>query len=83
MKKRIAFALIMGVITTGLISFTVIAFNIGFVSAFPALWLRSWAVAYSVVIPAILFLAPVIQRLVDKMFALPISGTVVTDDERV
>jgi hypothetical protein len=68
MKQKIAFALIMGVITTGVISFTLIAFNVGFTSVFLATWLRSWAMAYIVVIPIILMVGPQVQRLVDKLF---------------
>jgi hypothetical protein len=36
MKNKIAFALIMGVVTTGIISFTLIAINIGFIDMFRA-----------------------------------------------
>jgi hypothetical protein len=68
MKQKIAFALIMGVVTTAVISFTLIAVNIGFTSVFLATWLRSWAMAYVVVIPIILIVAPRVQRLVDKLF---------------
>lgn len=68
MKQKIAFALIMGVITTGIISFTLISINIGFIDAFFKIWLRSWAMAYMVVIPAILLIGPMVQSLVDKLF---------------
>jgi hypothetical protein len=68
MKNKIAFALIMGVVTTGIISFTLIAFNIGFNDKFLRIWLRSWGMAYIVVIPAILIIAPRIQKLVDRLF---------------
>ncbi len=68
MKQKIAFALIMGVVTTGIISFTLIAVNVGFTSVFLATWLRSWVMAYVVVIPIILIVAPRVQRLVDKLF---------------
>jgi hypothetical protein len=65
MKHRIAFALIMGVITTGIISFTLISINIGFTARFLTIWLRSWGMAYLVVIPAILVIGPRVQHLVD------------------
>jgi hypothetical protein len=70
MKQKIAFALIMGVITTGIISFTLISINIGFIEAFFKIWLRSWAMAYMVVIPAILLIGPMVQSLVDKLFKM-------------
>ncbi len=68
MKQKIAFALIMGIVTTGIISFTLISINIGFNNHFLKTWLRSWAMAYVVVIPAILIIAPRIQKMVDNYF---------------
>lgn len=67
MKNKIAFALIMGIVTTGIISFTLISVNIGFTEKFFSIWLRSWGIAYLVVIPAILIIGPQIQRLVDYL----------------
>ena len=68
MKKRIAFAMIMGIITTGIISFTLISINIGFVANFMVIWLKAWSTSYLVVIPAILLIGPKVQNLVDAMF---------------
>ena len=67
MKNKIAFALIMGIVTTCIISFTLISINIGFNEKFLKIWLRSWGMAYIVVIPAILIIGPMIQKLVDKL----------------
>ncbi|MES2761780.1 MAG: DUF2798 domain-containing protein [Bacteroidota bacterium] len=67
MKNKIAFALIMGIVTTGIISFTLISVNIGYSEIFLKVWLRSWGMAYLVVIPAILIIGPRIQNLVDKL----------------
>jgi hypothetical protein len=66
MKRRIAFALIMGVITTGIISFTLIAINVGFGEWFLKVWLKSWAIAYLIVIPVILIISPRLQKFVDN-----------------
>jgi hypothetical protein len=68
MKNKIAFAMIMGIITTGIISFTLIAINLGFTAVFFKIWLKSWAIAYLVAIPAILIIAPRIQKFVDGIF---------------
>jgi hypothetical protein len=69
MKSKIAFAMIMGIITTGIISFTLIAINIGFTETFTKIWLKSWGMAYVVVIPAILIIGPLVQKLVDGLLA--------------
>lgn len=68
MKQKIAFALIMGVITTGIISFTLVSVNLGYSDMFLFVWLRSWSIAYMVVIPAILLIGPRVQKLVDQLF---------------
>jgi hypothetical protein len=68
MKQKIAFALIMGVVTTGLISFTLVSVNIGFVDRFVWIWLRSWLMAYIIAIPAILLIGPRIEKLVNHIF---------------
>ena len=68
MKQKIAFALIMGVVTTGLISFTLIGINLGLTEHFLKIWLKSWVISYLVVIPVILFIAPQVERLVGFLF---------------
>jgi hypothetical protein len=73
-KQKVAFAMIMGVITTGTISFTLIAINLGFSERFLRIWLKSWGVGYAVAIPAILILGPVVQRTVDRWLAKPAIG---------
>lgn len=70
LKRRIAFALSMGVVTTGIISFVIIALNLGFTDRFAQLWLRSWATAYAIVIPAILMIGPRVQAGVDRLIPL-------------
>jgi hypothetical protein len=69
MKQKIAFALIMGVITTGIISFTLISINFGYGPKFLFVWLKSWMIAYLVAIPVILLIAPKVQIFVERMFA--------------
>lgn len=60
--------MIMGIVTTGIISFTLISVNIGFVPNFLVIWLKSWSMAYLMVIPVILLVGPKVQKLVDVMF---------------
>jgi hypothetical protein len=67
MKQRITFALIMGAITTALISFTLIAINVGFVTHFLFIWLRSWIVAYALAFTAMIFIAPRVQLFVNYL----------------
>jgi uncharacterized protein YaaW (UPF0174 family) len=69
LPQRVAFALLMGAITTGVISFAIILGNLGFREDFAWLWVRAWGSGYLVVVPMILAMAPLIQRLVDRAFA--------------
>ena len=69
MKQKIAFALIMGVVTTGIISFTIISINIGYKPNFMYIWLKSWGMAYTIVIPVILFVGPQVQKIVERLIA--------------
>ena len=66
LKRRIAFSLSMGVVTTGIISFVLLALNLGPSNDFALAWLRSWAIGYVLVIPAILLLGPRLQAHVDR-----------------
>jgi hypothetical protein len=67
LKRKIAFALAMGVVTTGLISFVIISVNLGFTEHFARQWLRSWSIAYAIVIPAILMIGPRVQAVVERV----------------
>ena len=67
LKRKIAFAMSMGILTTGLISFTLLALNLGFSKGFVLTWLRSWSIAYLIVIPAILLIGPQLQAQVDRV----------------
>lgn len=59
--------MLMGIVTTGIISFTIISINVGYTEDFSTIWLKSWAMAYGVVIPAIFFLGPRLQAVVNKV----------------
>lgn len=65
-KRKLAFALLMGIVTTGIISFGLVAFNLGFSAEFGRAWIRSWGLAYVIVIPAILFISPRLHALIDR-----------------
>jgi hypothetical protein len=66
-KRKLAFALVMGVVTTGIISFVILGLNLGFSTGFALAWLSSWAVGYAIVIPAILLIGPPLQAHVDRL----------------
>ena len=57
----------MGMITTAIISFVVIAINLGFNERFLLAWLRSWSGAYVLAVSAMLLIAPRVQLLVNYL----------------
>lgn len=67
-RHKIVFAFLMGIVTTGLVSFTVILANLGFTETFWQIWLKSWSMAYLVVVPVILIVSPVMERFVGFLF---------------
>ncbi|QPB22807.1 DUF2798 domain-containing protein [Rhizobium sp. 007] len=67
LKRKIAFALSMGIITTGIISFVLLALNLGSSKGFVLTWLRSWSIGYLIVIPAVLLIGPRLQVHVDRL----------------
>jgi len=68
MKQKLTFAMIMGIITTCIISFTLVSVNVAYNEKFLFIWLRSWALAYIVVIPAILIISPAVNKIVEKIY---------------
>lgn len=66
-KRKVAFALSMGIVTTGITSFFLLALNLGFSEGFALTWLRSWGIGYVIAIPAILLVGPRLQTQVDRL----------------
>jgi len=62
LKQRIVQALLMGIVPTGVVSFTVMWLNFGFIETFLRTWLRSWSIAYLIMVPIIFIIAPVVDR---------------------
>lgn len=60
--------MLMGLITTGIISFLAICVNVGFSDRFVLAWAKSWLIGYLVAVPSILLIAPRIAQLVECWF---------------
>jgi integral membrane sensor domain MASE1 len=67
MKKKIVFALIIGLVTTCIISLILLLVNTNFSGLkFLKIWLKSWSMAYLIIVPVILVISPKIEKLVNK-----------------
>lgn len=53
----------MTIVTTGIIFFTLITVNLGWTHLHLAIWLKSWLIAYLIVIPAILIISPFVEKM--------------------
>jgi hypothetical protein len=71
MKQKIAFAMIMGTITTGLISYILISINFGWAHKLLMIWLKAWFISYLIAIPVIVLISPMVDKLVKKI--LPVN----------
>jgi hypothetical protein len=68
MKKKLVFALLMGIFSTGIISLALIKVNTDLMGwKFISIWLKSWGIAYVVVIPTILIISPIVEKIVNKL----------------
>jgi hypothetical protein len=67
MKHKFIFALIMGMITTGLVSFTLTSYHVGFGTRFLGRWLTSWSIAIAPALFSILFISPKVLVLVNSL----------------
>ncbi|MBF2709534.1 DUF2798 domain-containing protein [Flavobacterium soyangense] len=54
--------LVIALIVTSYITFTLVAVNVGFVQNFIYIWLRSWLIAFILAVPSLLYVAPVIRK---------------------
>jgi len=60
--KDVKFAFLMGLVTAGVISFTLVTVNHGLTAGFVFVWLRSWLIATIIAVFSILFIAPLIRK---------------------
>jgi hypothetical protein len=58
LKRRVTFALLMGIVTTGIISLVFVAPDAVLSARFLLLWLRAWGLGYVIVIPVIMLIGP-------------------------
>lgn len=62
-KSDLKFAIVYGFLVTSYISFTIAFVNIGFSQKFIYTWLRSWSIAFILVVPSLLFVSPLVKKI--------------------
>ena len=58
------FSFFMALLMSGIMSFVISAFNVGWVDGIALIWLRAWALAFAVAFPTIILITPVVRKLV-------------------
>jgi len=66
--ERIAFAVIMACINASIISFTLTAVNAGFPEDFLLRWGKNFLIAFTIVVPSIVFVGPKVKLFVERLF---------------
>lgn len=64
-RKEIKTVAAIAIIVTSYITFTLVALNLGFADNFLFAWLRSWAIAATLVFLSILFVAPIVRKIMN------------------
>jgi hypothetical protein len=66
-KRRLLFGSIMAFAMSLFMSFVMVAINVGFNDLFFLRWMKSWAIGFIAALPAVLLLAPQVNRLVNEI----------------
>ena len=64
---QLVFALIMGFLMVGIVTFVTTASNFGFSTNFLATWGKTYLIGYLAAVPAIYLLAPVARRITARV----------------
>ncbi len=65
---QIVFSFFMTLLMSCIMSLVISIFNLGLVSNFIVIWLKAWIFAFVIAFPTIIFISPVVHKLVE--FAL-------------
>lgn len=63
-NPNLLFPFFMAFCMSGIMSFTMLAINVGFVSNFFPLWMRNFSIGFTVAVPTAIFFAPRIRKFV-------------------
>ena len=64
---QLVFALIMGFLMVGIVTFVTTASNFGFTASFLSDWGKTYLIGYIAAVPAIYMLAPIARRITSRL----------------
>lgn len=66
---QLVFSFFMALLMSCIMSFVITLFNLGLVDGLFLIWLKAWAFAFAVALPAILLVTPLVRKLVSLVVA--------------
>ncbi|MEH6627028.1 MAG: DUF2798 domain-containing protein [Motiliproteus sp.] len=72
---KIVFSFFMALLMSGIMSFVISIFNIGFVSNIVSVWLKAWSFAFIVAFPTMTLVSPLVHKLVSLVLHEEPSNT--------
>ena len=66
---QLVFALVMGFLMVGVVTFVTTASNVGFTDSFLASWGKTYLIGYLAAVPAIYVLAPIARKITARLLA--------------
>ncbi|MBC7007556.1 DUF2798 domain-containing protein [Pseudoalteromonas sp. BZK2] len=66
--RTVVFAFFMALFMSLVISI----FNVGLIDNIATIWLKAWAFAFCVAFPTVIFVAPVVHKLTNKLIRAPL-----------
>ncbi len=70
--RTVVFAFFMALFMSGFISLVISIFNVGLIDNITTIWLKAWAFAFCVAFPTVIFVAPVVHKLTNKLIRAPL-----------
>jgi len=65
--QKVLFAFLMALMMSGIMSLVISVFNLGLHANIVHIWLKAWGFAFVVAFPTIMLVAPIVQRLVNRL----------------
>lgn len=69
--EALVFAFFMALLMSGIMSFVVSSYNLGFVENLIFLWLKAWKFAFIVAFPTVLVVSPIVKKCVSFLVKKP------------
>ncbi|KZY45375.1 DUF2798 domain-containing protein [Pseudoalteromonas sp. S4488] len=70
--RTVVFAFFMALFMSGFMSLVISIFNVGLIDNIATIWLQAWAFAFCVAFPTVIFVAPVVHKLTNKLIRAPL-----------